>query len=145
MNAMTGSDTAGDDRAAWRPDDPIDESATAGACVDANGIVTRWSEGARRLLGYRSTEVVGRPAASLLAGEPPAETLRSLKTLPRWNGTATLLHRDGHHLAVNLLAHRREPGGEDEGEDEGEDQGGGEWLLVAPWPGRRRRSTTTRW
>lgn len=137
MNAMTGSDTAGDDRAAWRPDDPIEESATAGAGVDSNGIVTRWSEGARRLLGYRSTEVIGRPAASLLAGKPPAETLRSLKTLARWSGTATLRHRDGHHLAVNLLAHRREP--------DGEAKGGGEWLLVSPWPGRRRRSTTTRW
>ncbi|MFH9550158.1 SpoIIE family protein phosphatase [Streptomyces sp. NPDC017435] len=124
MNAMTGSDTAGDDRATWRPDDPIDESATASAGVDSNGIVTGWSEGARRLLGYRSTEVIGRPAASLLAGEPPVETLRSLKTLPRWNGTATLLHRDGHHLAVNLLAHRREP--------DGEAKGGGEWLVVSP-------------
>ena len=86
MNAMTGSDTAGDDRAAWQPDDLIDESATARAEVDPHGIVTGWSEGARRLLGYPSTEIIGRPAASLLAGEPPAETLRSLKTLPRWNG-----------------------------------------------------------
>ncbi|MGQ4334757.1 SpoIIE family protein phosphatase [Streptomyces hayashii] len=124
MDAMTGSDTAGDDRAAWRPDDPIDESATAGACVDSEGTVTRWSEGARRLLGYRSTEVIGRPAASLLAAEPSPETLRSAKTLARWNGTATLLHRDGHHLAVHLLAHRREP--------DGEGKGGGEWLLVSP-------------
>ncbi|MFF7760632.1 SpoIIE family protein phosphatase [Streptomyces griseorubiginosus] len=124
MNAMTGSDTAGDDRAAWQPDDLIDESATARAEVDPHGIVTGWSEGARRLLGYPSTEIIGRPAASLLAGEPPAETLRSLKTLPRWNGAATLRHRDGHHLAVNLLAHRVEP--------DGEEKGGGEWLLVCP-------------
>ncbi|MDX3578957.1 MULTISPECIES: SpoIIE family protein phosphatase [unclassified Streptomyces] len=124
MNVMTGSETADDDRAAWRPDDPVDESATARATVDPDGIVTGWSEGARLLLGYRSAEVIGRPAAPLLAGEPPAETLRSLQTLPRWNGTATLLHRDGHRLAVNLLAHRREP-------DCG-DNGGGGWLLVSP-------------
>ncbi|MET7679786.1 SpoIIE family protein phosphatase [Streptomyces sp. NPDC005423] len=124
MNAMTGSDTAGDDPAAWRPDDPIDTSATARARLDANGIVTGWSEGARRLLGYRSAEVIGRPAARLLPEEPPTETLRSLKTQPRWNGTVTLLHRDGHRLAVHLLAHRRAP------DHEGE--GGGEWLLVSP-------------
>ncbi|MET7688139.1 SpoIIE family protein phosphatase [Streptomyces sp. NPDC005483] len=123
---MTGSETAaGDDRAAWPLDDPVDESATARAGVDPNGIVTGWSEGARRLLGYRAAEVVGRPAARLLAGKPPTGTLRSLRTLPRWNGTATLLHRDGHHLAVNLLAHRREPDSEDGNR-------GGEWLLVSP-------------
>ncbi|WP_328771819.1 SpoIIE family protein phosphatase [Streptomyces sp. NBC_00286] len=121
---MTGSETADDDRAACRPDDLIDESDTARATVDPDGIVTGWSEGARRLLGYRTAEVIGRPAAPLLAGEPPSETLRSLQTLPRWNGTATLLHRDGHRLAVNLLAHRREP--------DCEDNGGGEWLLVSP-------------
>ncbi|MFD3502599.1 SpoIIE family protein phosphatase [Streptomyces sp. NPDC058676] len=124
MNVMTGSETADDDRAAWRPDDPVDESATARATVDPHGIVTGWSRGARRLLGYRSAEVVGRPAAPLLAGEPTSETLRSLQELPRWNGTATLLHRDGHRLTVNLLAHRREPGYEDNGD--------GEWLLVSP-------------
>ncbi|MCX4860475.1 SpoIIE family protein phosphatase [Streptomyces canus] len=124
MNVMTGSETADDDRAAGRPDDLIDESATARATVDPDGIVTGWSEGARRLLGYRPTEVIGRTATPLFVGEPPAEMLRSLQTLPRWNGTATLLHRDGHRLAVNLLAHRREP--------DGKDNGSVEWLLVSP-------------
>ncbi|MFJ9004006.1 SpoIIE family protein phosphatase [Streptomyces canus] len=124
MNVSTGSEAADDDRAAWQPDDLIDESATARATVDPDGIVTGWSEGARRLLGYRPTEVIGRTATPLFAGEPPAEMLRSLQTLPRWNGTATLLHRDGHRLAVNLLAHRREP--------DGKDNGSGEWLLVSP-------------
>jgi PAS domain S-box-containing protein len=121
---MTGSETADDDQAACWPDDLIDESDTARATVDPDGIVTGWSEGARRLLGFRPAEVIGRPAAPLLAGEPPSETLRLLRTLPRWNGTATLLHRDGHRLAVNLLAHRREP--------DCEDDGSGEWLLVSP-------------
>ncbi|MEU0206664.1 SpoIIE family protein phosphatase [Streptomyces canus] len=124
MNVMTGSAAADGDRAAWRPVDPVDESATARATVDPHGIVTGWSEGARRLLGYRSAEVIGLPAAPLLAGEPPSETLRSLPTLPRWNGAATLLHSDGHHLTVNLLAHRRDLHPEDDGD--------GEWLLVSP-------------
>ncbi|WP_338895065.1 SpoIIE family protein phosphatase [Streptomyces sp. TG1A-60] len=123
MSAMTGSDAAGDDRVARRSNDPVDEAATARATVDPHGIVTGWSKGARRLLGYRSAEVIGRPAARLLAGEPPTRALRSLQTLPRWNGTVRLLHRDGHRLTVNLLAHRREP--------DGEDMGAGEWFLVS--------------
>lgn len=134
---MTGSETAGDDRAAWPGKDPVVEAATARATVDPRGFVTGWSEGARRLLGYRSAEIIGRAAAGLLAVEPPADTLRSLEALPRWNGTATLLHRDGHRLTVNLLAHRQEP-------DTG-GSGGSHWLLVSPWHARRRLSRTMRW
>ncbi|MBA4863874.1 SpoIIE family protein phosphatase [Streptomyces sp. PSKA54] len=104
---MTGSETAGrDDRAAWH-EDLVDETATARATVDPQGRVTGWSEGARRLLGYESSEVVGRSAALLLADDPPAELPRSLAGLRRWSGTATLRHRDGHRLEVGLLAHRR--------------------------------------
>ncbi|MFH0172634.1 SpoIIE family protein phosphatase [Streptomyces cacaoi] len=127
MSAMTGSDPADDDRAARRSNDPVDGAGSARATVDPHGIVTGWSKGARRLLGYRSAEIVGRPAALLLAGEPPAQTLRSLRTLPRWNGAVRLLHRDGHRLTVDLLAHRREP----EQEPDGEDVGAGEWFLVS--------------
>ncbi|MEY9834836.1 SpoIIE family protein phosphatase [Streptacidiphilus sp. EB103A] len=123
---MTGSESQ-DDRAAWPEEDPVDGAATARATVDPRGIVTGWSEGARRLLGYRSAEVVGRAAAGLLARQPPVDTLRSLKTLPRWNGTVTLRHRDGHRLTVDLLAHRREP---DNGA--GAVGGGSHWLLVSP-------------
>jgi PAS domain S-box-containing protein len=138
---MTGSQTPGHDRASWRPDGPVDEAATARATVDASGTVTGWSEGARRLLGYRSGEVVGRPAADVLAEQPPAGTLRSLRTLPRWDGTVALQHRNGHRLTVNLLAHHREPEGiaspespvSPESTETGDD-GGGEWLLVCALP-----------
>ena len=121
MGTMTRSEAAGDDRASWSEDSAVE---AARATVDGHGIVTGWNEGARRLLGYPSTEVVGRPAAGLLDGEPPAETLRSVETLPRWNGRVTLIHRDGRRLTVNLLAHRREP--------DSEGGSGGEWLLVSP-------------
>ncbi|MFG2810864.1 SpoIIE family protein phosphatase [Streptomyces massasporeus] len=97
----------------------VDEAATAEAFVDGQGIVTGWSEGARRLLGYRASEVIGRPGAALLADGPPPEALSSLLTLPRWSGRATLLHREGHALTVNLLAHLRQDG-----------DGHGEWLLL---------------
>lgn len=117
---MTESGTVGD-RQPDRPENPVDEAATARATVDVRGIVTGWSEGARRLLGFRAAEAIGRPATELFAGEPPGETLRSLAALPRWHGTATLQHRDGSRRTVRLLAHRREAEG-----------GGSEWLVLSP-------------
>ncbi|WP_370747642.1 SpoIIE family protein phosphatase [Streptomyces sp. MnatMP-M17] len=93
----------------------VDESSTAKAAVDAQGVVTRWSEGARRLLGYAPAEVVGRPLAGLFADAETAESAaraaeearRSPEALGRWSGTVTLLHRDGEQVDVPLLAHLR--------------------------------------
>ncbi|NED32721.1 PAS domain-containing protein, partial [Streptomyces sp. SID8499] len=36
------------------------EQASVAAIVDAHGVVTGWSEGARRLTGYPAEETVGR-------------------------------------------------------------------------------------
>jgi serine phosphatase RsbU (regulator of sigma subunit)/PAS domain-containing protein/anti-sigma regulatory factor (Ser/Thr protein kinase) len=85
------------------PVDPFDDASTARAVVDDRGDVTRWSTGARRLLGYEADEVVGRPAAALLAG-PDA---LAAPVGARWSGDLTLRHRDGHTLSVHLLALRR--------------------------------------
>ncbi|MFF5369921.1 SpoIIE family protein phosphatase [Streptomyces sp. NPDC013187] len=101
------------------PEGLADDALTAKAVVDERGVVTGWNEGARRLLGYPASEVVGRPGSALLADEPPPGLLRSLLTLPRWNGAAALLHREGHPLTVNLLAHLRR-----------NDGGHREWLLL---------------
>ncbi|MFD5749538.1 SpoIIE family protein phosphatase [Streptomyces sp. NPDC127033] len=130
---MTRSEAAGGDRAAW-PEDPAAETATARVTVDPRGIVTGWNEAARRLLGYRSSEVVGRAAAGLLATEPHPGTVRALRELPRWNGTVTLRHRDGRALPVSLLAHHRMPdraGGEGAGGRGGGSGGDGGWLLFS--------------
>ncbi|MGW4081212.1 SpoIIE family protein phosphatase [Streptomyces asiaticus] len=54
-----------------RPGPPPGAPGLATATVDDHGVLTGWSEGARRLLGYRAEEVVGRPAAELRA-EPTA-------------------------------------------------------------------------
>ncbi|MFD6341750.1 SpoIIE family protein phosphatase [Streptomyces sp. NPDC060131] len=123
--------------------DPFDEAATARVVIDARGTVTEWSEGARRLLGHRPSEIIGRSAAGLLAEgararsrtgtlDPaeldPAEldpTALDPAALPdRWSGTVTLLHRNGERLDVRLLAHRRTT-----------DDGATEWFLVSPLTG----------
>ncbi|GAA2280120.1 SpoIIE family protein phosphatase [Streptomyces hawaiiensis] len=101
------------------PEGLADDALTAKAVVDERGVVTGWNEGARRLLGYPASEVVGRPGSALLADEPPPGLLSSLLTLPRWNGAAALRHREGHPLTVNLLAHLRR-----------DDGGHREWLLL---------------
>lgn len=54
------------------PGYPFDETATARAVVDGDGILVEWNEGARRLLGHTPAEVVGRPAANLLAPDSGA-------------------------------------------------------------------------
>ena len=66
------------------PDDVVDDEArSARAVVDDHGVVTGWSEGARRLLGYPAAEIVGKPAARLLDEEVTAKTLRDIRALPR--------------------------------------------------------------
>ncbi|MFG2127397.1 SpoIIE family protein phosphatase [Streptomyces sp. NPDC048751] len=78
----------------------------AAAIIGPGGDVTGWSEGARRLLGYRAQEVVGRAAVDLLAQQGAAETAGvSSTTSQEWSGTAALLHRDGHRVELALHAH----------------------------------------
>ncbi|MEV8553588.1 SpoIIE family protein phosphatase [Streptomyces glaucescens] len=98
------------------PEYPFDEAATARAVIDDAGTVTQWNEGARRLLGWTADEVVGRPAARLLAGPAPEVSG------PSCHGTVTLRHRDGRTVAVWLLAHHRPPA----------DDGPADWLVVTP-------------
>ncbi|WP_320773661.1 SpoIIE family protein phosphatase [Streptomyces sp. CRN 30] len=104
------------------PVNPYDDAATARAVIDDAGVVQRWNEGARRLLGRSAAEVVGRPAAGLLAGSghgPPAPPGPDEE---RRHGTLELRHRDGHTVSLWVLAHRRRT---EEGRPDG-------WLLVAP-------------
>ncbi|MBX9392297.1 SpoIIE family protein phosphatase [Streptomyces sp. TRM72054] len=105
------------------PEYPFDEAATARAVIDAEGRVTEWGEGARRLLGWTADEVVGRSAARLVHGRAPA--LRGT----RWNGTLTLRHRDGRTVSVWLLAHQRP----------GRGSRAGDWLVVTPLEDARAR------
>ncbi|MFI6439381.1 PAS sensor protein, partial [Streptomyces sp. NPDC050759] len=68
-------------------------------------MVTGWSEGARRLLGHRAPEAVGRAATDLLLGEGAAGATGLFLTGSReWRGTAALRHRDGHRVETALHA-----------------------------------------
>ncbi len=79
---------------------------TASATINEEGIVTEWSEGATRLLGYVPSEVVGLPAAHRLADVLSDAANRVPSEQERWSGTVALRHRDGHRMDVALLAHR---------------------------------------
>ncbi|WP_246101441.1 ATP-binding SpoIIE family protein phosphatase [Streptomyces cyaneus] len=79
----------------WSPD-------AATATISLEGIVTGWSEGARRLLGYRASEVVGRAAADLLVDREA--TGFSPVGSQEWSGAAALRHRDGHRVELTLHA-----------------------------------------
>ncbi|AEM83097.1 SpoIIE family protein phosphatase [Streptomyces violaceusniger] len=110
-----------------RPDTPPGAPGLATATVDGHGVVTGWSEGARRLLGYRAEDVVGRSAGELRAertagpaGEGPGPCLADE---PRWSGRVALCHRDGRRVEVELLAHRGPVDG-----------GSAGWLLVSAAP-----------
>ena len=78
---------------------------TATAVVDGRGSVLVWSAGAQRLLGYAAGDVVGRPAAPLLASALPASARRCLAERRDWNGEVSLRHRDGGQVDLELLAH----------------------------------------
>ncbi|MFI2426422.1 SpoIIE family protein phosphatase [Streptomyces sp. NPDC018955] len=71
--------------------------------LDPHGMVSSWTAGAERLLGYRAAEAVGRKFAELLAPED-AERVPDLVERCRsggdWAGLMTARHRDGRPVAV---------------------------------------------
>ncbi|MBV6701711.1 SpoIIE family protein phosphatase [Kitasatospora aureofaciens] len=87
--------------------DPVEPGTAAYATVDARGVLTSWSPGAQRLLGYTADEVRGRRGTDLLythadaarlVGRCQAEEATSL-------GSAVMRHRDGSRVEVGLWAH----------------------------------------
>ncbi|WP_328773825.1 SpoIIE family protein phosphatase [Streptomyces sp. NBC_00286] len=70
--------------------------------IDARGAVMVWSEGAGRLLGYEPEDVVGRPAAGLLAARLPVALRRHLAAREPWTSDLTLRNRHGDRVTVQL-------------------------------------------
>ncbi|MET9913249.1 SpoIIE family protein phosphatase [Streptomyces sp. NPDC006476] len=74
------------------------EHGSAAVIVDAGGMVTGWSEGARRLTGYTADETVGRAVRELLVEAPSAEALATLA------GRVVVRHRDGSSVSLDARA-----------------------------------------
>ncbi|MCM2517272.1 SpoIIE family protein phosphatase [Streptomyces griseoincarnatus] len=91
------------------------DDASAALVVDACGVVTGWSEGARRLTGFSADEAVGRPVRDLLAEESGSgETRPGGPPLP--TGVVTARHRDGHAMTLRTeVVPLRGPGDETAG------------------------------
>lgn len=103
-----------------------DQVTSATAVVDARGIVTGWSSGAQRLLGYPYEDVVGRPAARLLGGNADS-TVDFSAILEGRIGPTSLRHQDGHHVDAELQAYASL-----------DREGDAQWLIVATSPQRPR-------
>ncbi|NEA66150.1 SpoIIE family protein phosphatase [Streptomyces sp. SID12488] len=74
------------------------KQVAAAVIIDARGMVTGWSEGARRLTGHAAEAVVGRPAAELLAEDPPPTAMTDAACV------VALRHRDGHRVELTVSA-----------------------------------------
>ncbi|MEH0448248.1 SpoIIE family protein phosphatase [Streptomyces sp. B21-102] len=74
------------------------EQVVAAAVIDADGIVTAWSEGARLLTGHPAEEAVGRTAVDLLAEDLPR------RADGQWTGPVVVRHHDGHPVTLTVTA-----------------------------------------
>ncbi|WP_406408409.1 SpoIIE family protein phosphatase [Streptomyces sp. NBC_01643] len=83
--------------------------STAVVVVDGAGVVRGWSEGAAKLLGHSSPEVLGRPLSEVFspaeratyqAGAP--DLAARLGAQQGWKGRQSVRHRDGRRLEVEI-------------------------------------------
>ncbi|MFF3465094.1 SpoIIE family protein phosphatase [Streptomyces sp. NPDC002619] len=112
--------------ASFEPTDTTMAASTATATIGPQGIVTGWSEGARRLLGHAPSEILGQPATTLLANAgtgPGADETALDASAGREGDTVALRHRDGHSVEVVVHLQCRTT-----------DDGSTEWLAVAAVP-----------
>ncbi len=80
---------------------------------DANGIVTSWNEGAERMFGYSSAEILGRPVSILLppdrAGEA-ADFQRIVEEARTYHGETRRRRKDGTDIDVSSSISPAPPG-----------------------------------
>ncbi|MEK0099703.1 SpoIIE family protein phosphatase [Streptomyces sp. A475] len=95
----------------------FDVADAAPVLLDRHGVVSGWSGGGERLLGYAAAEVVGRKVAELLipedAARMPALSERC-RTDGGWSGILTARHRDGHPVVLRVRAVEAQLGPESE-------------------------------
>ncbi|MGW4565257.1 SpoIIE family protein phosphatase [Streptomyces sp. NPDC004561] len=84
----------------------FDASTDAAAVISEDGVVVAWTRSAETLLGYPAPEVVGGPAARLLAMPEDPTRVRAIADRCRagngWSGQIRARHRDGHGLDAEL-------------------------------------------
>ncbi|MGW6360628.1 SpoIIE family protein phosphatase [Streptomyces sp. NPDC055092] len=81
----------------------FDAEDAAPVLLDTHGVVSGWSGGGERLLGYAAAEVVGRKVAELLMPEDAARVPALAEQCRRgggWSGILTAKHRDGHPVPL---------------------------------------------
>ncbi|MEU2282684.1 SpoIIE family protein phosphatase [Streptomyces sp. NPDC013178] len=104
-SADSARDAAGG-RTPEEPSDHLDASTDAAAVVSADGVVLGWTRGAEALLGHPASDVVGGPAARLVAmpGDPSrvAAIAARCRAGRGWSGLICVRHRDGRPVDVDL-------------------------------------------
>ncbi|MFJ7904530.1 SpoIIE family protein phosphatase [Streptomyces sp. NPDC096198] len=93
---------------------PPPEDTAAAVLLDADGLVTGWTSGARRLLGHRAEEVLGRAAHDLIAAPDTEEGPRpghrhwklGHRQIRSGRRTVRVRHRDGHALELTVRVSR---------------------------------------
>jgi PAS domain S-box-containing protein len=89
-------------------DHVLDRLPRATVVLDRLGVIQTWNQAARELFGWADSQVVGRPAAEVLA--PPGHEHDLDLMLARiaggleWEGDVTVMHREGVTLRVTLAA-----------------------------------------
>lgn len=92
----------------------LDQSADAIVCTDAVGRVTEFNRGAEKMLGWKRTEVIGKPAEELYLD--PEERKKIVRILAKKGSVidyeTRVMTRDGKSLHISLtLSYLRDPQG----------------------------------
>ncbi|MFE2582717.1 SpoIIE family protein phosphatase [Streptomyces sp. NPDC059378] len=91
----------------------FDVADAAPLLLDAEGVVTGWTDGARRLLAYPAAEAVGRGLADLLGERDAArvpELVEQCRAHGGWAGLLTVRTGDGRPVSVMARLVRAEDG-----------------------------------
>ncbi|MGW2563583.1 SpoIIE family protein phosphatase [Streptomyces sp. NPDC001514] len=100
---------------------PLDVTKAATWVLDGQDVVIGWSPAAQELLGYRSTEIIGRSVCTFLVGTTASASESASASAEETAGKAVLpfperdvclaVHRDGHRLQlVTAVCHLSGPG-----------------------------------
>jgi len=82
----------------------IDELDVAVVALDEDGLITDWSSGAERMLGWTRGEAIGERSVSLIGvGEPSAaaDVIAAVRRDGNWHGRLTLRRKDRSTLPVH--------------------------------------------